>query len=133
MHIASRPGDMAWLDLAHCRDLDPDLFFPPSEGITAQRMVAEALRVCSECSVTAECLEAAWAVRDVNGIRGGMTGQQRRLALRSRDATLGSASAPRPKDATPQLCTSLPGLVRDQRCGSVIKDDPTGTQLCVDA
>lgn len=73
-----------WRELAVCRDVDPELFFPVAEPGTSlyRREVARAKAVCRRCPVVAECLE--WALTDLPyGVAGGMTEDERR-ALRRR-------------------------------------------------
>jgi hypothetical protein len=41
-----------WRDEALCRNVNPDVFFPPPGGTAT-----EAKRICSLCSVKDECLE----------------------------------------------------------------------------
>jgi WhiB family redox-sensing transcriptional regulator len=67
-----------WTDLAACRAVDPELFFPVSTSGPALDQVAEAKRVCASCSVRSNCL--AWALRagESAGIWGGTTPDERR-------------------------------------------------------
>lgn len=77
---------MSWLDDAACRGMDPDLFFPDERNTVPP---AAAL-ACSRCAVDDECLADAFATGERHGIRGGMTGPERRrsgkLARRPRMA-----------------------------------------------
>jgi WhiB family transcriptional regulator, redox-sensing transcriptional regulator len=68
-----------WADLASCRSLSPDLFFPE----TANDEDA-AKSVCAGCPVRAECLEHALAAGEPYGIWGGLTLRERRLVRRAR-------------------------------------------------
>lgn len=67
-----------WTDLAACRAVDPDLFFPVSATGPALEQAARAKRVCSGCPVASDCL--AWALRagEPAGIWGGATLEERR-------------------------------------------------------
>jgi WhiB family redox-sensing transcriptional regulator len=67
-----------WTDLAACRAVDPELFFPVSTSGPALDQVAEAKRVCASCPVQSDCL--AWALRagESAGIWGGTTPDERR-------------------------------------------------------
>jgi WhiB family redox-sensing transcriptional regulator len=67
-----------WTDLAACRGVDPEIFFPVSTAGPALEDVAEAKRVCAGCPVTADCL--SWALRagESAGIWGGTTPDERR-------------------------------------------------------
>lgn len=72
-----------WRQQARCRGMDTETFFPLSLASTeAQRAFA----TCAACPVRFVCLADALAVRDVHGIRGGTTGDQRAAALRDRAA-----------------------------------------------
>ncbi len=71
-----------WQDRARCRDLDPELFFPPLEAeSTDQRQVRErtAKAVCAACQVRSECLSWALANHERLGVWGGTTERERRV------------------------------------------------------
>ena len=71
---------MRWQDRGRCRDLDPDLFFPPLDGESAdQRHAREraAKAVCAACPVRDECLSWALANRERLGVWGGLTERER--------------------------------------------------------
>jgi len=71
-----------WRQDALCAETDPEAFFPEKGGSTR-----EAKRVCSGCSVRAQCLEAALANDERFGIWGGLSERERRrLRLLRRDA-----------------------------------------------
>ena len=67
-----------WTDLAACRGVDPELFYPVSATGPGLEQVDEAKRVCAGCPVTSECL--SWALRagEPAGIWGGTTPDERR-------------------------------------------------------
>lgn len=69
-----------WREFALCRETDPAAFFPePSASAEPAR------RVCSRCTVTRLCLDAALSVpaaQDQDGIWAGTTPKQR-AALRT--------------------------------------------------
>lgn len=72
-------GDNTWQDRAMCRSsdrhpVDPDLFFPKSDELDRIR-AAKAL--CFQCSVRNVCIEAALENGDREGIRGGLTEEER--------------------------------------------------------
>lgn len=72
-----------WTDLAACRGVDPELFYPVSATGPAQMQVAEAKEVCAGCPVTADCLNWALRAGEPAGIWGGTTPDERRyLRLR---------------------------------------------------
>ncbi len=78
----SEPFVPTWRDLALCREVDSEMFFPPRGG-SAQ----PAKRICGQCSVRVECLTEAlsYPAQDDHGIRGGLSGRER-LALRKQRA-----------------------------------------------
>jgi WhiB family transcriptional regulator, redox-sensing transcriptional regulator len=70
-----------WRDHAACRRLDPDLFFPVSPSGASLPQIETARRVCQRCPVLKPCLRWALNTRQVSGIWGGTTEEERR-ALR---------------------------------------------------
>ncbi len=66
-----------WAAYAACRNEDPDVFFPGTEGETAH-----ALRICATCPVIEECLDYALMARERYGVWGGTTERERRRLLR---------------------------------------------------
>jgi WhiB family transcriptional regulator, redox-sensing transcriptional regulator len=75
-----------WRDLARCRDLDPELFFPIGSSGPAVAQTEEAVRVCHQCSVTGACLNFALEQHQDAGVWGGTTEEQRRNLIRRRSA-----------------------------------------------
>jgi WhiB family transcriptional regulator, redox-sensing transcriptional regulator len=76
----SPAGDASWRLEALCAETDPEAFFPEKGGSTR-----DAKRVCSGCSVRAECLEFALANDERFGIWGGLSERERRrLRLQQR-------------------------------------------------
>ena len=76
----SPAGDPSWRLDALCAETDPEAFFPEKGGSTR-----DAKRVCSGCSVRAECLEFALANDERFGIWGGLSERERRrLRLQQR-------------------------------------------------
>ncbi|MFJ8602259.1 WhiB family transcriptional regulator [Streptomyces shenzhenensis] len=72
-------GDHTWHDRAACRStpyhpVDPDFFFPEPDEMDRIH-VAKAL--CAQCPVRNVCLDAALENGDREGIRGGMTEEER--------------------------------------------------------
>lgn len=66
--------DESWRAEALCAETaDPDLFFFPSRGHSPEPAKA----ICRRCAVAAECLGFALS-RDLDGVYGGTTRQQRR-------------------------------------------------------
>lgn len=72
-----------WWSVAACRSADPDLFFPVSALGPSMEQVARAKSVCATCPVTRECLDFALATRQIHGVWGG-TSEQERERLRQR-------------------------------------------------
>jgi WhiB family redox-sensing transcriptional regulator len=66
-----------WRELAACRGIDLEVFFP-ERGESAE----PARRVCAACPVRQACLDYAISNRITHGIWGGLTERERR-ALRS--------------------------------------------------
>lgn len=76
--MSAREG---WRQDALCRNIDPDVFFPPLGGSSR-----EAKRICAMCSVKAECLEFVLELESKDshlqsGIYAGLSSKERR-ALR---------------------------------------------------
>lgn len=78
---------MDWQQRALCRGEQPELFFPVGTSGPALLQIAEAKSVCRRCSVTSPCLEWALENRQLEGIWGGMSEDERR---RYRSERLGS-------------------------------------------
>ncbi|MFJ9131272.1 WhiB family transcriptional regulator [Streptomyces sp. NPDC102340] len=77
---------MDWRELATCRGMDPDLFFPigNSRSFAALVEIDEAKAVCGSCPVVRQCLEWALNAGAVEGIWGGTTEAERRAMRRCR-------------------------------------------------
>jgi WhiB family transcriptional regulator, redox-sensing transcriptional regulator len=85
MTASMSPGD--WWRQAACQDADPDLFFPISASGAAAADIVLAKHVCRTCRVRLDCLDYALATRQVHGIWGGTTEDERqRLIERNRKA-----------------------------------------------
>lgn len=68
---------LPWQEEALCAYVDPDVFFPEKGGSSR-----EAKRICTQCSVQAECLEYALANDEKFGIWGGLSERERRRLKR---------------------------------------------------
>ncbi len=68
-----------WHDLAACRGLSSELFYPQDDDA-----IAAAKAVCAACDVSNQCLEHALSVREKEGIWGGTTERERRSLIRRR-------------------------------------------------
>jgi WhiB family redox-sensing transcriptional regulator len=66
------------LDLANCKDTDPDLFFPNDEGKYMKKTVKLVKEICNACEIKDLCLQQAIA-DDMRGIWGGMTEVERTM------------------------------------------------------
>ena len=68
IHTTISVADLPWEDIAACRAVPnaADLFFSEDIGD-----IAAAKRVCADCPVLAECLEAALDRRELFGVWGG--------------------------------------------------------------
>ena len=74
-----------WRLAAACRYIDPDLFFPISgngKNGKAVEQVASAKAVCAVCPVKRDCLAFALRTRQMHGVWGGTTADERYLMLR---------------------------------------------------
>ncbi|QKW53576.1 WhiB family transcriptional regulator [Streptomyces buecherae] len=73
-------GDHTWQDQAVCQSteynpVDPETFFPKPDETDK---IATAKSLCRQCPVRQTCLDAALEGGDTDGIRGGMTEEERR-------------------------------------------------------
>lgn len=76
-----------WRLRGACLTADPDLFFPLTSAGPSVPQIAQAKRVCGRCPVRSECLEFALATRQVHGIWGG-TSEDERRGLRARGGAI---------------------------------------------
>ena len=72
----------SWWDLAECRRVDPEVFFPVSGIGPARTQLTRAKAVCARCGVRQKCLEFALATDEVHGVWGGTSEDERRILLR---------------------------------------------------
>ena len=66
-----KPG--SWMDLAACKEVDPDIFHP-EQGESNR----PAKKICAGCFVSSQCLEYALATNQEFGIWGGTSEHDRR-------------------------------------------------------
>lgn len=66
-----------WSDDAACREIDTDVFFAADQ--VTQRL---ALRICGGCEVASACRDHAMREKQLHGVWGGTTEQERRRVLR---------------------------------------------------
>lgn len=73
-----------WWDLAACKGIDTEIFYPVSEpGTKAREVAAEpALKICAGCDVRQDCLEHALRFTQQHGVAGGLDEQDRRALQR---------------------------------------------------
>ena len=69
--------ELRWQERALCAQTDPEAFFPEKGGSTR-----EAKRICTTCTVRAECLEYALGKDERFGIWGGLSERERRRLKR---------------------------------------------------
>lgn len=79
---------LSWIERANCLGVNPELFFPERGASTT-----EAKEVCRGCVVRKACLEYALTTREVYGIWGGKSENQRRKMRRERAAAARQAAA----------------------------------------
>jgi WhiB family redox-sensing transcriptional regulator len=90
----SQPSAPDWEDRP-CPELGVDVFYRV-DGESAREWAhreAAAVRVCSGCPVQNWCLAEALQLRDVDGVRGGLTGDQRAELLTVIDVVGAGAAA----------------------------------------
>jgi WhiB family transcriptional regulator, redox-sensing transcriptional regulator len=93
-----------WRSASACLSADPDLFFPISVKGPAAGQVDAAKAICAGCQVRADCLGFALAQRDMLGIWGGTTDDERRMLRRTaarREPSRAEPSLAEPSRAEP--------------------------------
>lgn len=77
-----------WQLKAACRDMESARFFHPEHerGSRKTQRDEQAKAVCRRCPVIVECRQHALRTHEPYGVWGGMTEEERKLALRSRSA-----------------------------------------------
>jgi WhiB family transcriptional regulator, redox-sensing transcriptional regulator len=86
-------ADEHWRPIAACRTAEPDLFFPVSAADNNRLQVTEAKAVCAGCLVRRECLDFAIRTRQMHGIWGGLTEEERYPVVRAHQQRVHSAGA----------------------------------------
>ncbi|MFZ8998545.1 MAG: WhiB family transcriptional regulator [Ilumatobacteraceae bacterium] len=89
--LALAAADDDWRDRALCSGTDPELFFPVGTTGNAVLSIDRAKQVCSQCTVTSECLEFALETNQDSGIWGGLSEEERRQIRRQRAAAARAA------------------------------------------
>lgn len=72
-----RPAVQSWRDLAACKGMDTDLFYPEGRGRALRVREALAKQICAGCPVARECRLAAVEYPERYGIWGGRTEGER--------------------------------------------------------
>jgi WhiB family redox-sensing transcriptional regulator len=72
-----------WATRAACQTADPDVFFPISATAAADPVIRAARAVCARCPVRGACAEFALEHRELQGIWGGTTEDERRRLRRA--------------------------------------------------
>jgi WhiB family redox-sensing transcriptional regulator len=76
---AVQGGRRDWWRSAACQEADPELFFPVARYGPGASETDRAKAVCAACSVRRQCLQYALATRQMYGVWGGMTEDERQL------------------------------------------------------
>ncbi len=74
-------ADADWRSQGACLSADPELFFPLSSAGPSVEQLNEAKMVCARCLVKTQCLDFALATRQVHGVWGGTSEEERRPLL----------------------------------------------------
>lgn len=78
-----------WPELALCRQMDPEVFFPLKGDAGTQ-----AKQTCAQCPVRTECLDYAIVADEKHGIWGGLNRAERQRAAQALE-TRQSANTPK--------------------------------------
>jgi WhiB family transcriptional regulator, redox-sensing transcriptional regulator len=89
-----------WRLRAACRFIDPELFFPISNSGPSLNQVTMAKTVCTTCEVRPACLAFAVRTRQIHGIWGGMTEDERDMTVSPIAGAVEAAAEPM-KDRLP--------------------------------
>ena len=77
------PGERRdWWESAACLEADPELFFPVAAHGPGRDEIAQAKEVCAACRVRRQCLQFALATRQMHGVWGGTSEDERQLHVR---------------------------------------------------
>lgn len=77
LDAAAVAADEEWRHAAACAGEEPDLFFPVGSTGPALAQIKAAKQVCARCPVRAECLAFALDTRQVFGVWGGLSEDER--------------------------------------------------------
>src|ERR1700729_3278636 len=84
-----------WRSRGACLHADPDVFFPISVAGASATQVRTARAICSGCPVRPDCIAYALEHREIQGIWGGTTDDERKKLRRARARADASAAAGR--------------------------------------
>jgi WhiB family redox-sensing transcriptional regulator len=79
-----------WREVGSCRDSDPNLFYPVGRGRDALEQIEDAKAICRTCPSREPCLQFALSFRQVLGIWGGTSAEERRQLARERREAVAS-------------------------------------------
>lgn len=110
-------GDHTWQDEAVCQSteynpVDPEIFFPEPDE-TAKITAAKSL--CGQCPVRRACLDAALENNDTDGIRGGLTEEERRLRCTRSSPTASTTAVSTPPSPGATSTSQRPNAARSSR------------------
>ena len=82
------PRTPAWMDMARCRGMDPDLFMPKQQWRSGhdRSYHPQSFSTCARCEVCDDCLTHALE-RCEQGVWGGTTDAERRQIRRYKETT----------------------------------------------
>jgi len=75
--------DGTWRESAKCRFAKPEMFFPAGDSDADDQTVKQAKALCRTCPVREDCLLFALETKQVDGIWGGTTEDERRRLRRA--------------------------------------------------
>lgn len=68
-----------WLEQALCAEVDVSIFFPEKGESTK-----DAKRICGQCAVAGLCLADALDRKEMHGVRGGLSAEERKKLIKAR-------------------------------------------------
>jgi WhiB family transcriptional regulator, redox-sensing transcriptional regulator len=80
--VRRRWAPVDWHEAGSCRDSDPNLFYPIGRGRAALEQTEEAKAICRTCPSREPCLDFAVTSRQMLGIWGGTSAEERRQLIR---------------------------------------------------
>jgi WhiB family transcriptional regulator, redox-sensing transcriptional regulator len=82
-----------WRSQGACLHADPDVFFPISVAGASTTQVRMARAICAGCPVRSDCVDFAVEHREIQGIWGGTTDEERKKLRRVRARTASTVGA----------------------------------------